>query len=655
MSSSISRTFTVTKPSPEKLRDLTGCDAAVLARRGTWVITSPNAAWVPEPFLDMENLQMRADGRYGYIDPYQWPQLFSHQHSWSVAIPSQSSYPPPSAMSWAWYSPRYADFVLQKDSALGNLNRATLAGLNGLLDVIHARWNSFRRSNLSGDSRLRVEGVHSTLKKIWHVLELSNLSWRDTVVQVGDYQRVFLEVYAIMDFHQLIQPCMLMCTGEAENSPADPRWLGAFTRAPLMTGQLFAAGVPVWLIRDQAEVPQDIIIQDILDVSEPSDIVIQNYLDPVGHFAWPFEVVFRGYAGGEAMHAKIREITYIAKNHGQEFNPSHNQERHQGAHRSPRQGRVGWQPYTKTKRVVPPMQRDAWEVLESVYLTAPISPVFGVFARLKALVDSKKLKMHAEGVIRWRFPDPGMLTAVQNPDTMRRYFGNWLAIRPMWIQHVIAHPSSMPPTSKIWRAFLNSSPADLTSTKATESAKERLRALDEFHAVLPASASGFTWAGDDSVAFRNEAIKLAISISPAQARAITWELCELHFQFDVLAMDQALVPAHWRDNPDAREALWCAVFPLKTIGNTWDAPLPNRESGVLRAMDEEDKFVLLNGLARLLSAWPGAPSHFSSPITPSLGTAKVQGAMSEMLAFYVKIFYLHNGRPPVCPRCLPGS
>ncbi|KAN0101333.1 hypothetical protein V8E55_001317, partial [Tylopilus felleus] len=100
------------------------------------VITSPNATWVPRIYLGKEPIQIHADGHFGYIDPYQWPQYHSVDYPWSVAILSKTYHASPSQISWVWYTPRYDHFVLQKDSAKGNLNRDTIDGLKGLLSIL---------------------------------------------------------------------------------------------------------------------------------------------------------------------------------------------------------------------------------------------------------------------------------------------------------------------------------------------------------------------------------------------------------------------------------------------------------------------------------------------------------------------------------------
>ncbi|KAN0101362.1 hypothetical protein V8E55_001346 [Tylopilus felleus] len=531
---------------------------------------------------------MRADGRFGYVDPYQWPQYHSADYPWSVAILSKTYHASPSQISWAWYTPRYDHFVLQKDSAKGNLNRDTIDGLKGLLSLIVPRMRN-----------------------------TSNASEIDQFV------------------------------------PQPPsRWLGGFTSSPLHAEGLCAAGVPVWLVRDEGDIGPQVIIEDIVTMWEPSDIVIHHYMDPVGQFAWPFDVELEGYSGHKDMHAKFREVTYRHKS----LAPTTSQNSG-GAHRTHRGGkaREGWQPYDKDVPRAPPMQRDLWDVVENTYLPSPLDVMEGAFVRIKSKLGDKEYKSVINPPTPLRFPDPVMMAVVQSPDTMRRYFANWLAIRTTWTQLLIANLSATETlTSKEWRAFLNSTPADLESTKATTSAQGRLNVLKRLHNVLPDNATGMTWAGDDKVTFRNHVVKVFKSIPPPQARAITWELCELHFQYDLLAMDREMVPKKWEELPAEREALWREVCPEHTLGGSWDGPLPTAENGLMRTVNERDKFQMLNAFARLLSGWPGAPKHFAHhPITPTFDVTTLYGARSELMTFYTKKFYQHNGRPPIFPRHLP--
>ncbi|KIJ66785.1 hypothetical protein HYDPIDRAFT_67200, partial [Hydnomerulius pinastri MD-312] len=64
-----------------------------------------------------------------------------------------------------------------------------------------------------------------------------------------------LEAHALMDFYQNFKPRMLTPT---EPYPkVSQRVLGAFTTVPTIVSQLYAAGVPIWLIRCEEVVPAD--------------------------------------------------------------------------------------------------------------------------------------------------------------------------------------------------------------------------------------------------------------------------------------------------------------------------------------------------------------------------------------------------------------
>ncbi|KIK36834.1 hypothetical protein CY34DRAFT_93711, partial [Suillus luteus UH-Slu-Lm8-n1] len=62
-------------------------DAHVLTVKPLHVIMSPNMSFIPKPHIfNTVNLQPLADGRFGHIDCFLWPQLFSKKHWWSGCI-----------------------------------------------------------------------------------------------------------------------------------------------------------------------------------------------------------------------------------------------------------------------------------------------------------------------------------------------------------------------------------------------------------------------------------------------------------------------------------------------------------------------------------------------------------------------------------------
>ena len=174
---------------------------------------------------------------------------------------------------------------------------------------------------------------------------MSHLTFCDIIVHVADYQCAFLETYAIMDYDQLIVPRMCNTSNASEINQFVPQppshWLGGFTSSPLHAEGLCAAGVPMWLIRDKGNIRPQVIIEDIVTMWEPSDIVIHHYMDPVGQFTWPFDVELEGYSGHKDMHAKFCEVTYRHKS----LAPTTSQNSRR-AHHTHRGGKAqeGWQP-----------------------------------------------------------------------------------------------------------------------------------------------------------------------------------------------------------------------------------------------------------------------------------------------------------------------
>ncbi|KIM69235.1 hypothetical protein SCLCIDRAFT_93854, partial [Scleroderma citrinum Foug A] len=67
-------------------------DARAVACKNNLVITSPNVDFVPELHIfGDEDLQPHADGHFGLVDCFQWPQLYNREYQYSVCIPQKDS------------------------------------------------------------------------------------------------------------------------------------------------------------------------------------------------------------------------------------------------------------------------------------------------------------------------------------------------------------------------------------------------------------------------------------------------------------------------------------------------------------------------------------------------------------------------------------
>ncbi|KIN96806.1 hypothetical protein M404DRAFT_162283, partial [Pisolithus tinctorius Marx 270] len=67
---------------------ITSLDARVVTCKDHWVITSPNADFVLELYIFEEvDLCLRANGQFGLVDCFQWPQTYEKNYEYAVCIP----------------------------------------------------------------------------------------------------------------------------------------------------------------------------------------------------------------------------------------------------------------------------------------------------------------------------------------------------------------------------------------------------------------------------------------------------------------------------------------------------------------------------------------------------------------------------------------
>ncbi|KAF8833235.1 hypothetical protein BDN67DRAFT_1017789 [Paxillus ammoniavirescens] len=126
------------RPGQEHIQEF---DAKVITYCDPYVITSPNADWIPELHcFQTEELRVRADGRFGYQDCFQWPQVYSQKFEYAVCIPNPQKMreqEDPSKTLWELWTPTEDDFELinpQSPFRVGKLKRNIYYNLYRLYD-----------------------------------------------------------------------------------------------------------------------------------------------------------------------------------------------------------------------------------------------------------------------------------------------------------------------------------------------------------------------------------------------------------------------------------------------------------------------------------------------------------------------------------------
>ncbi|KAG1812257.1 uncharacterized protein BJ212DRAFT_1483434 [Suillus subaureus] len=214
-----------------------------IAVQGNLVITTLNMDFIPVfHHFEEENIQACADGRFGPIDCFQWPQAYNHIFCNSTCIPRKEAFPSPHPLHWAWFTPTQEDFkpIPGNLFPVGTLTMDKVEGLDSLCKLAE-RWVQDWRANQQGKNDAVVSRVLSLRHGISQ-LKMHPLTFRNLLMFVTDAQWLFLEIYSFMDWILLAQPHI---TAGDRTAVINSEWMGAFTHNSDMCNKLCIAGIPV--------------------------------------------------------------------------------------------------------------------------------------------------------------------------------------------------------------------------------------------------------------------------------------------------------------------------------------------------------------------------------------------------------------------------
>ncbi|KIJ59167.1 hypothetical protein HYDPIDRAFT_33457 [Hydnomerulius pinastri MD-312] len=524
-------------------------DANVLYHETPWVITTPNAHHIPRLFhWEDEDVQAHADGRFGYIDLFQWPQMIDVQYPWSVTVPRPSIYTSTQPLHWAFFTPKYEDFapIPNSNLAVGFLVQDKLAKLQILFNFALKRNRQFNQKlpHLDANASRGASSMQST-RLCFNHLQRFPLTWHNLVASVAESQRSTLECYTIMDYFEHVQPHVLKPT--LPYPDVNQFWIGGFTTEHHITDKMFAAGVPVWLVRRNELVPPtSITVRHFENKAEQPSVMLSHFVDPQNRFAKPFPLRWRG-PGGTAQQVKVREYNFIQDL--ETFQDTHESEA--GPAKSCGDKRGGQsKPYQQSSRKVAATDANPAGREHNKWVDTDVSKMP---PRIESWSSALSCARHDNTMLKdprmpsgYRFPEPALFAHVLSADSLKQYLANWVVLHPFWLGQVTSNPVGQSPGPKLWCAFLNSSPGDAAPGPSTEgltrSAAEKVAAWEMFGGSLSNNITGATWAGDDGVdiSFRGMFTRVANLGEPSLPfiHALLWELSELHFHYDLLTLDR---------------------------------------------------------------------------------------------------------------------
>ena len=156
----------------------------------------------------------------------------------------------------------------------------------------------------SSPSEQRSSTLQPPIKWIQQVLDQLHtvqMSMRYIEFVVRDLQRMWLHVWAILDYMEIYKPRI---DGNAPPAAGVADTMGTFTSSIRVAQDMFLAGLPCWLIRDSALFCDQKIFR-IAEIFDPKDYVV------MGPHKFNYPVIFKGPAAGLE---KFTAIEHFARN-----------------------------------------------------------------------------------------------------------------------------------------------------------------------------------------------------------------------------------------------------------------------------------------------------------------------------------------------------
>lgn len=261
---------------------------------------------------------------------------------------------------------------------------------------------------------------------------------------------------------------------------------------------------------------------------------------------------------------------------------------------------------------------------------------------------SKPARPQAEIWGYW-IPEPGLLIRPQSADCHECYVFNWLHMRTAWLYVLRLREARVTviPT-QWWCDFLYGNTAREERSHATRNGKRMDLMQQVFSSVFqqadydPATITPVQW-------FSHRLPRLEENL----CRLILWEVCELGFHHELLALDRLLVPG--RDdafNEEQCEELLSGLFGDHSLFCVRELPM---QGTGLTAPTPFHCVPYLDCFRHVVSRWPRAPPsiYIHGAITTSLSAEEIAQREYDLISFYVQTFFEHSGRAPIVPHVVP--
>ncbi|PBK88920.1 hypothetical protein ARMGADRAFT_1084027 [Armillaria gallica] len=508
-------------------------------------MVTPNALGLYQPPLGINReMYMQADFRYGADNPLLWPQFYVRSVSWLSCIrkcpkdpldPFLPLYDPVTRSDFSTFE--YAS----QDNQLRTFSSASFARLHMAAQKVINMSESQTAS--WGPSHSLLRDFRSGLYTLLHCLESLPFIFDRLCLTVAETQRVAIEMRAIMDYITTYHPRMLV-TNQApwSDTTADLELIGAFTTDPIIVEEFFRARIPVWHLLKLDRLPFTRIDAHTLP------------LDPNQHLTLgPPRIQLRSvFIRTSDQAEKYKAFQCFTRNHLRLPNPF-----------ALVPGQICLDPplpeplpsTSRSKPYGPPNQRAKQKQSSpssqmgflSVIVHPHLPPAVPVWQAAVEVTSSDRSQCYPEAKVPeangYIFPRPDIFIGAQDEHKSLELIKAWLCLRPLLLARVSCSSySAQPMAHQSWRVILNldllmktarSGGASSSRGAPTKAARRREQAVDFLQGCAGELRIDANFNVGPAV-WRGVELK---KLTDDHRREIAWELAELNFRFELLALD----------------------------------------------------------------------------------------------------------------------
>ena len=251
------------------------------------------------------------------------------------------------------------------------------------------------------------------------------------------------------------------------------------------------------------------------------------------------------------------------------------------------------------------------------------------------------------------FPDPGLLVTPSTNEKKARLIGTWLRVRDAWIVRVV-NEGSLAMSGQHWRDFLATDFNDLPAT-GTKAAIHRQHVLETLKPKFTSSPEvKIRSIVGEPLVWQGKSYLPGVLPPDDITRGILWELYELNFTHELLALDRRAcrnLDLSHDSQLFERQDLISKCFP---VGAFQHISIPMCNCG-LAADTLLERLPYVVHLVRVMQSWKGnVPAVFALANHSPSDLSQDQGMELEVAAtkYYCQQFFNYFRRAPQVPHRL---